>query len=83
MHYIWPNGRGQLLVGTDDEPPTYQRLLSLLQTVPGSKASRSWVERVLTPDWLPGAAVPLDPEMRPSIHSQTHDAQGSRAEPDC
>lgn len=47
-------------MSVEDEPPTYQRLLALLQSVPGSKASRSWVERVLSPDWLPGSEVPSD-----------------------
>lgn len=77
VHYIWPNGKGQLLVSTEEEPPTYQRLLSLLQAVPGSKASRSWVERVLTPDWLPGSSVPVDPELQSSPSSQPYDAKGT------
>lgn len=46
MHFIWPNGRGALLTGIEKERPSYERLLSVLQSVPGSKASRSWVDRV-------------------------------------
>jgi hypothetical protein len=46
VHFIWPNGRGALLAGVDRARPSYERLLSLLQSVPGSKASRSWVDRV-------------------------------------
>ena len=46
VHFIWPNGRGALLTGIEKERPSYERLLSVLQSVPGSKASRSWVDRV-------------------------------------
>ena len=46
MHYIWPNGQGALLAGVERERPCYDRLLELLRSVPGSKASRSWVDRV-------------------------------------
>ena len=51
---MWPNGKGQMLVSTQKEPPSYERLLSLLRKVPGSKSARSWVERVLRPDWITG-----------------------------
>ena len=51
---MWPNGKGQMLVSTQKEPPSYERLLSLLRKVPGSKSARSWVERVLRPDWISG-----------------------------
>ena len=54
VHYMWPNGKGQMLVSTQKEPPSYERLLSLLRKVPGSKSARSWVERVLRPDWITG-----------------------------
>ena len=46
MHFIWPNSRGALLTGIEKERPSYERLLSVLQSVPGSRASRSWVDRV-------------------------------------
>ena len=46
MHFIWPNGKGALLTGIEKERPSYERLMSALQGVPGSKASRSWVDRV-------------------------------------
>lgn len=46
MHFIWPNGKGALLTGIEKERPSYERLLSALQGIPGSKASRSWVDRV-------------------------------------
>ena len=46
VHFIWPNGRGALLTGIEKARPSYERLLSVLQGVPGAKASRSWVDRV-------------------------------------
>ena len=46
VHFVWPNGKGALLTGIEKERPSYERLLSALQGVPGSKASRSWVDRV-------------------------------------
>lgn len=46
VHFIWPNGRGALLTGIEKARPSYERLLSVLRGVPGSKASRSWVDRV-------------------------------------
>lgn len=46
VHFIWPNGQGALLAGVEKLRPSYERLLSLLRSVPGSKASRSWVDRV-------------------------------------
>lgn len=55
VHYVWPNKRGQVLVSADDDPPTYERLLELVRSVPGSMSSRSWVERVLNTDWMPGS----------------------------
>ena len=63
-------------MSAEEEPPTYQRLLTLLQAVPGSKSSRSWVERVLTPDWLPGSSMPVDPDKLSSSASQSTDPQG-------
>ncbi len=46
VHFIWANGQGALLAGVEKMRPSYQRLLELLRSVPGSKASRSWVDRV-------------------------------------
>lgn len=46
MHFIWANGQGALLAGVEKTRPSYERLLELLRSVPGSKASRSWVDRV-------------------------------------
>ena len=46
VHFIWPNGRGALLTGIEKARPSYERLLSVLQGVPGAKASQSWVDRV-------------------------------------
>ena len=43
---MWPNGRGELLAGCEKERPRYEQLLKVLQSVPGSEASRSWLERV-------------------------------------
>ena len=62
-----------MLVSSEDEAPTYERLLSLLQKVPGSKASRSWVERVLSPDWVPGNSQKptFTPDVSPSGYLQT------------
>ena len=46
VHLIWQNRRGALLTGIEKARPSYERLLSVLQGVPGAKASRSWVDRV-------------------------------------
>lgn len=46
VHFMWPNGRGQLLVSLERARPGYGRLLALLQGVPGSQAARTWVDRV-------------------------------------
>lgn len=46
VHFIWANGQGALLAGVERVRPGYERLLQLLRSVPGSKASRSWVDRV-------------------------------------
>ena len=46
VHFIWANGQGALLAGVEKTRPSYERLLQLLRSVPGSKASRSWVDRV-------------------------------------
>ncbi|BDA48311.1 probable APETALA2-like protein 2 at N-terminal half [Coccomyxa sp. Obi] len=46
VHFIWANGQGALLAGVEKVRPSYERLLELLRSVPGSKASRSWVDRV-------------------------------------
>jgi len=46
VHFIWPNGKGALLTGIEKQRPTYERLRSVLQGVPGSMASRSWLDRV-------------------------------------
>ena len=43
---MWPNGRGELLAGLERARPSYARLVSLLQGVPGSRAARTWVDRV-------------------------------------
>lgn len=43
---MWPNGRGELLAGLERARPSYGRLVALLQGVPGSRAARTWVDRV-------------------------------------
>lgn len=43
---MWPNGRGELLAGLERGRPSYGRLVALLQGVPGSRAARTWVDRV-------------------------------------
>lgn len=55
VHYVWPNRKGQLLIGAESSIPTYETLLELLRRVPGSKSSQTWVERVLNP--LAGADI--------------------------
>lgn len=60
VHFIWANGRGALLAGVDKARPGYERLLSLLQSVPGSKASRSWVDRVNPFSRLGGSGVSFE-----------------------
>jgi len=45
-HYMWPNGRGHLLVAADGDRPSYARVAALLRRVPGSRASRPWTERL-------------------------------------
>ena len=37
VHYIWPNGQGALLAGVERLRPSYERLLTLLRSVPGSR----------------------------------------------
>ena len=44
VHYVWPNGRGDLLVAAEGARPRYDRLLALIKRVPGSRASRPWTE---------------------------------------
>ena len=46
VHFMWPNGRGELLAGLERGRPSYGRLVALLQGVPGSRAARTWVDRV-------------------------------------
>jgi hypothetical protein len=63
VHFIWPNGRGALLAGVERARPSYERLLALLRSVPGSKASQSWVDRVnpftrVRPPSLPVPSLP-------------------------
>lgn len=54
VHYTWPNGRGSVLIGVEPTRPSYERLLQLLKSVPGTRASRSWVDRVLDINKLTG-----------------------------
>jgi hypothetical protein len=77
VHFMWPNGKGHLLAGTEEERPCYDRILELLRRVPGSQASRSWLDRISAslrppshllrdpvtqiPDLPPGAPTPLTP----------------------
>lgn len=46
LHFMWPNGKGYLLAGTEAERPSYDRILDLLRRVPGSQASQSWLDRI-------------------------------------
>lgn len=55
MHYTWPNGKGTLLVGVEPTRPSYARLVEMLKGVPNTRASRSWVDRVLDINNLKGA----------------------------
>ena len=43
VHYVWPNGKGDLLVAAERTRPPYDRLLSVVKRVPGSRASRPWL----------------------------------------
>ena len=54
VHYTWPNGRGSLLMGVEPTRPTYARLVEMLKSVPNTRASRSWVDRVLDINNLKG-----------------------------
>lgn len=55
MHYTWPNGRGSLLMGVEPTRPSYARLVEMLKSVPNTRASRSWVDRVLDINNLKGS----------------------------
>lgn len=55
VHYTWPNGKGTLLVGVEPTRPSYARLVELLKGVPNTRASRSWVDRVLDINNFKGA----------------------------
>ena len=55
VHYTWPNGKGSLLVGVEPTRPSYARLVEMLKAVPNTRASRSWVDRVLDINNLKGA----------------------------
>ena len=54
VHYTWPNGRGSLLMGIEPTRPPYSRLVEMLKAVPNTRASRSWVDRVLDINNLKG-----------------------------
>ncbi|KAL3136401.1 hypothetical protein ABBQ38_005658 [Trebouxia sp. C0009 RCD-2024] len=54
VHYTWPNGKGTLLVGVEPTRPSYARLVEMLKGVPNTRASRSWVDRVLDINNLKG-----------------------------
>ncbi|DBA74506.1 TPA: hypothetical protein ACH3X2_000969 [Trebouxia sp. C0005] len=56
VHYTWPNGRGSLLMGVEPTRPSYSRLVEMLKAVPNTKASRSWVDRVLDINNLKGVS---------------------------
>lgn len=56
MHYTWPNGKGSLLVGVEPSRPSYARLVEMLKGAPNTRASRSWVDRVLDINNLKGAS---------------------------
>ena len=58
VHYTWPNGQGSVLLGVEPSRPSYARLVELLKAVPNTRASRSWVDRVLDIKYLKGA-LPL------------------------
>ena len=44
-----------MLLGVEPARPSYARLVELLKTVPNTRASRSWVDRVLDINNLKGA----------------------------
>ena len=46
VHYVRSAGETEL-VAVEQEKPTYQRLLELLQGVRDSRASKSWLDRAL------------------------------------
>ena len=54
VHYTWPNGKGSLLVGVEPTRPSYARLVEMLKVAPNTRASRSWVDRVLDINNLKG-----------------------------
>lgn len=58
VHYTWPNGKGSLLVGVEPTRPSYARLVEMLKVVPNTRASRSWVDRVLDINNLKGMYAP-------------------------
>lgn len=71
VHYTWPNGRGSVLLGVEPSRPSYARLVELLKAVPNTRASRSWVDRVLDIKNLKGT-LPLHP-LSTTGHQSSHD----------
>lgn len=45
-HYMWPNGKGHLLIAADASRPTYDRVAALVRRVPGSRSGRPWTARL-------------------------------------
>eukprot|EP00884_Botryococcus_braunii_P002887 jgi/Botrbrau1/1259/Bobra.0163s0052.1 len=76
VHFIWPNGKGHLLAGTQEERPSYDRILDLLRRVPGSQASQSWIDRISAtlrapPPILLNASPPSGPQSLDAGSSST------------
>jgi hypothetical protein len=49
VHYVRTTSARASLVAVEEEKPSYARLLELLQAVRGSRASKSWLDRALSP----------------------------------
>lgn len=80
VHYTWPNGRGSLLMGVEPTRPTYARLVEMLKSVPNTRASRSWVDRVLDINNLKGVSGDSNSSLARGSYSEDlpQDEQPSR-----
>lgn len=77
VHYVRAAGDTEL-ISVEQEKPTYQRVLKILQGVPDSRASKSWIDRALDRNFYDNIAAYR--EGSPQQRNDPEDESGERGE---
>lgn len=79
VHYVRAAGDTEL-ISVEQEKPTYQRVLEILQGVPDSRASKSWIDRALDRNFYDNIAAYREGSPQRKEDSEDDENDGERGD---